>query len=62
MAQLLFGIPAVKGVEFGAGFAAAAMRGSEHNDAFTVREAEKATEATETGRQEVTAPVTSERQ
>lgn len=34
VASLLFGIPAVKGVEFGAGFAAARMRGSEHNDAF----------------------------
>ena len=34
IAQIVFGIPAVKGLEFGAGFAAAAMRGSEHNDAF----------------------------
>jgi chorismate synthase len=34
LAHLLFSIPAVKGVEFGAGFAAARMRGSEHNDAF----------------------------
>jgi chorismate synthase len=32
LAAALFGIPAVKGVEFGAGFAAAAMKGSEHND------------------------------
>ncbi len=32
IAHLLFSVPAVKGVEFGAGFAAAAMRGSEHND------------------------------
>lgn len=31
-AHLLFSIPAVKGVEFGAGFEAARMRGSEHND------------------------------
>ena len=31
-AHLLFSIPAVKGVEFGAGFAAAKMKGSEHND------------------------------
>ena len=34
IAQAAFGIPAVKGIEFGAGFAAAAMRGSEHNDPF----------------------------
>lgn len=34
----LFSIPAVKGVEFGAGFACADMRGSEHNDPFAVRD------------------------
>lgn len=32
IAHLLFSVPAVKGVEFGAGFKAAAMKGSEHND------------------------------
>lgn len=32
LAHLLFSIPGVKGVEFGAGFGAARMRGSEHND------------------------------
>lgn len=32
MAHLLFSVPAVKGVEFGAGFKAAEMLGSEHND------------------------------
>lgn len=32
IAHLLFSVPAVKGVEFGSGFAAARMRGSEHND------------------------------
>ena len=36
MAKAFFFIPAVKGVEFGAGFAAAAMKGSENNDPFIV--------------------------
>ena len=34
LAQALFAIPAVKGVEFGAGFAVADMLGSENNDPF----------------------------
>jgi chorismate synthase len=34
LAHMAFAIPAVKGVEFGAGFAAARMFGSEHNDAI----------------------------
>ena len=34
IAQAVFAIPAVKGIEFGAGFAAAAMRGSQNNDPF----------------------------
>jgi chorismate synthase len=34
LAHMLFAIPAVKGVEFGAGFAASKMFGSEHNDAI----------------------------
>lgn len=34
VARALFGIPAVRGVEFGEGFAAADLRGSAHNDAF----------------------------
>lgn len=37
IAQIAFGIPAVKGIEFGRGFHAASMRGSEHNDPYTVR-------------------------
>ncbi|HYA57232.1 MAG TPA: chorismate synthase [Thermoplasmata archaeon] len=34
VAHLVFSVPAVKAVEFGAGFRAARMRGSEHNDPF----------------------------
>ena len=34
ISQAVFGIPAIKGIEFGAGFAAAAMRGSENNDPY----------------------------
>lgn len=34
LAHLLFSVGGVKGVEFGAGFAAARMRGSEYNDAI----------------------------
>ena len=34
LAHILFSIPAVKGVEFGTGFAAAELRGSENNDAL----------------------------
>jgi chorismate synthase len=38
LSRLLFAIPAVKGVEFGAGFAAARMRGSAHNDPFILED------------------------
>ena len=34
LSSILFGIPAVKGVEFGTGFDGVCMRGSEYNDAF----------------------------
>lgn len=32
MSHMVFSIPAIKGIEFGAGFRAARMKGSEHND------------------------------
>lgn len=38
IAQTVFAIPAVKGIEFGAGFSAAGMRGSQNNDPFYMDE------------------------
>lgn len=34
LSHIVFSIPAIKGIEFGIGFAAAKMRGSQHNDPF----------------------------
>ena len=38
LSAAMFAIPALRGIEFGAGFAAAAMRGSAHNDAFIMED------------------------
>ena len=38
LAAALFGIPAVRGVEFGAGFSAASLLGSENNDEYYVED------------------------
>lgn len=46
---IVFGIPAVKGIEFGAGFAAGEMRGSENNDPFCVAEGEVKTRTNNAG-------------
>jgi chorismate synthase len=37
IAKILLAVPAVKGVEFGAGFKAAEMKGSENNDAYRMQ-------------------------
>ena len=37
LAKAIFAVPAVKGVEFGAGFKAAELMGSENNDAFLMK-------------------------
>ena len=36
ISQIVYGIPAVKGVEFGSGFDSAALTGKENNDDFTI--------------------------
>ena len=38
IAKILLAVPAVKGVEFGAGFAAAELKGSENNDQYRMRQ------------------------
>lgn len=43
IAHIAFSIPGVRGIEFGDGFAAATMKGSEHNDCFIDTEGHTAT-------------------
>ncbi len=49
LSHALFSVPAVKGVEFGAGFAFADMLGSEANDAFAVRDGKVITKTNNNG-------------
>ena len=49
LAHLMFAIPACKGLEFGAGFAFAAMRGSEANDPLTMQNGRIATATNKNG-------------
>ncbi|MBQ0136184.1 MAG: chorismate synthase [Oscillospiraceae bacterium] len=49
LASALFSIPAVKGVEFGAGFSAADMLGSQCNDAFIIKDNQIITETNNCG-------------
>jgi chorismate synthase len=49
LAKALFAIPAVKGVEFGAGFAAARLKGSENNDPFLMRDGKITTATNNSG-------------
>lgn len=49
LAAMLFGVPGMRGIEFGAGFAAAAMRGSQHNDSYRMRGGEVRTETNNHG-------------
>lgn len=49
LAAALFGIPAVKGVEFGLGFGSARLHGSENNDPFSVVDGKIVTETNRCG-------------
>ncbi len=49
IAHLAFSIPALKGIEFGAGFALGAMAGSEANDAFILENGQIRTAANHSG-------------
>ena len=49
ISQLVFGIPAIKGIEFGAGFKAAEMNGSENNDEFYAENGEIKTRTNNAG-------------
>ncbi|MFA5561940.1 MAG: chorismate synthase [Eubacteriales bacterium] len=49
IASLVFGIPAVRGIEFGAGFESAERRGSEHNDPFVWQGGQMRTETNRHG-------------
>lgn len=49
ISQLVFAIPAVKGIEFGLGFEAAKLRGSENNDAYRMESGSVVTETNHCG-------------
>lgn len=49
LAAAVFGIPAVKGIEFGRGFSSALLRGSENNDEFIVSDGTVRTETNNHG-------------
>lgn len=49
LASLLFAVPAVKGVSFGAGFAMAQLRGSEANDAYAMKDGRVVTQTNHNG-------------
>ena len=49
IAQIIYGIPGIKGLEFGSGFAGSAMRGSQNNDPFTVIDGQVRTKTNNAG-------------
>ncbi len=49
ISALIFGIPGVKGIEFGNGFSCASLRGSQNNDGFTVKDGRIVTKTNNAG-------------
>ena len=49
LAKAMFSIPAVKGIEFGAGFSSARKKGSENNDPFRIEKGKVITETNNAG-------------
>jgi len=49
LSRAIFAIPAIKGIEFGAGFNAAQMKGSEHNDPWIFQDGKILTEKNDSG-------------
>lgn len=49
IAEAVFGIPGVKGIEFGNGFKAASLKGSENNDEFKIEDGKVVTETNRHG-------------
>lgn len=49
IAQIVYGIPAVKGIEFGSGFSGSNLLGSENNDEFTIEDGKILTKTNNAG-------------
>lgn len=49
IAQIVYGVPAVKGIDFGSGFTGSYLRGSQNNDAFTIENGYIRTETNNAG-------------
>ena len=49
LSQAIFGIPAVKGIEFGSGFQGTKLMGSQNNDAFTYQNGQPVTKTNNAG-------------
>lgn len=49
IAQIIYGIPAVKGLDFGSGFTGSYLRGSQNNDAYIIENGNVSTQSNNSG-------------